>query len=181
DRSTTGWVRRRPVPLPAVSTASCSRSRAATSSSTPATSSSGRRSAPTRPVRARRGRCACDRRKGHAERDRAPMSFRTTLIVLNLVVFGGILAFIVYRVFSLRRNPEPRKPQNIETFFDDEVLEGPKLERVLFVSLISLVLIVVALVAYFLWEPFREADANAGFNQRSIGRGATLFANNQSP
>jgi mono/diheme cytochrome c family protein len=109
------------------------------------------------------------------------MSFRTTLIVLNLVVFGGILAFIVYRVFSLRRNPEPKQPQNLETFFDDEVLEGPKLERVLFVSLISLVLIVLALVAYFLWEPFREADANAGFNDRSVARGATLFANNQSP
>ena len=36
------------------------------------------------------------------------MSFRTTLIIINLAAVLGLLIFIAYRVVSLRRNPEPR-------------------------------------------------------------------------
>jgi mono/diheme cytochrome c family protein len=104
------------------------------------------------------------------------VSFRTTLILINLVAVAGLLFFIGYRVVSLRRNPEPRQPENLTPFFDDDVLEGPHLERVLGVALVALVVSVVALVGYFLWEPFRQADANEGFKQRSIADGALLFA-----
>jgi mono/diheme cytochrome c family protein len=109
------------------------------------------------------------------------VSFRTILIIINLVAIGGLLAFIAFRVVSLRRNPEPRAPENVRPFFDDEVLEGPHLERVLGVALVALVLSVVALVAYFIWEPFRSADASAGFEERSVERGALLFAGPDSP
>jgi mono/diheme cytochrome c family protein len=61
------------------------------------------------------------------------------------------------------------------------VLEGPHLERVLGVALVALVVSVVALVGYFLWEPFREADATEGFKERSIERGQLLFAGPNSP
>ena len=40
---------------------------------------------------------------------------------------------------------------------------------------------VVAFIAYFIWEPFRGADASEAFKDRSVERGAVLFANNQSP
>jgi mono/diheme cytochrome c family protein len=109
------------------------------------------------------------------------VSFRTTLIIINLVAVGGLLFFIAYRVVSLRRNPEPRQPENLTPFFDDDVLEGPHLERVLGVALVALVVSVVALVGYFLWEPFREADATEGFKERSIERGELLFAGPNSP
>ena len=109
------------------------------------------------------------------------MSFRTTLIIINLVAVAGLLVFIAYRVVSLKRNPEPREPENLTPFFDDDVLEGPHLERVLGVALVALVISVVALVAYFVWEPFREADATEGFKERSIERGAVLFAGPDSP
>jgi mono/diheme cytochrome c family protein len=56
------------------------------------------------------------------------------------------------------------------------VLEGPHLERVLGVALVALVISVVGLVAYFIWEPFRGADAAEGFEERSIERGAVLYA-----
>jgi mono/diheme cytochrome c family protein len=108
-------------------------------------------------------------------------SFRSVLIALNLVVLAGLIVFIFYRVFSLRRNPEPREPQNLEPFFEDDVLEGPHLERVLGVALVALVITVLGLVAYFVWEPFRGVDAKDAYLSRSIARGATLFANNQSP
>jgi mono/diheme cytochrome c family protein len=107
--------------------------------------------------------------------------FRTTLIVLNLAAVFGLLVFVAYRVLSLRRNPEKSEPENLTPFFDDDVLEGPHLERVLGVALVALVISVVGLVAYFIWEPFRAADATAGFKDRSIERGAQLFAGPASP
>jgi mono/diheme cytochrome c family protein len=109
------------------------------------------------------------------------MSFRTTLILINLVAVAGLLIFIGYRVVSLRRNPESAQPENLTPFFDDDVLEGPHLERVLGVALVALVVSVVALVGYFLWEPFREADATSGFKDRSVARGELLFAGPASP
>ncbi len=41
-------------------------------------------------------------------------------------------------------------------------------------------IVVIGLLAYFIWEPFREASAKTSFKERSIERGAVLFANNQS-
>jgi mono/diheme cytochrome c family protein len=108
------------------------------------------------------------------------MSFRTILILFNLALILGFAAFVVYRVVSLRRNPETKPPENLTPFFDDDVLEGAHLERALGVALIALVVVVLGLLAYFIWEPFREADAGEGFKDRSIERGAVLFANSQS-
>ena len=34
------------------------------------------------------------------------MSFRTTLIIINLAAVAALLGFIVYRVVSVRRNPD---------------------------------------------------------------------------
>jgi mono/diheme cytochrome c family protein len=109
------------------------------------------------------------------------MSFRTVLIIINLIAFSAVLVYIGYRVISLRRNPEPREPENFTPFFEDDVLEGAHLERVLGVALVALVVIVAGLLAYFIWEPFREVDAKEGFHDRSVERGAILFSNPQSP
>src|SRR3954463_16236104 len=109
------------------------------------------------------------------------MSFRTILILFNLALILGFAGFVIYRVVSLRRNPEPKQPDNLTPFFDDDVLEGAHLERVLGVALIALVIVVLGLLAYFIWEPFRETAAATSFKERSVERGATLFANDQSP
>jgi mono/diheme cytochrome c family protein len=108
------------------------------------------------------------------------MSFRTILIVFNLLLIAGFVGFVVYRVVSLRRNPEPKEPDNLTPFFEDDVLEGAHLERALGVALVALVIAVIGLLAYFIWEPFRAADADEGFKEQSIDRGAVLFANSQS-
>jgi mono/diheme cytochrome c family protein len=108
------------------------------------------------------------------------MSFRTILIIVNLLAIAGLVGFIIYRVVSLRRNPEAKTPDNLTPFFDDDVLEGAHLERVLGVSLIALVIVVLGLLGYFIWEPFREASAKTGFKDRSIERGSVLFANSLS-
>ncbi len=108
------------------------------------------------------------------------MSFRTILIIVNALAIAGLVGFIIYRVVSLRRNPETHEPENLTPFFDDDILEGAHLERVLGVSLIALVIVVLALLGYFIWEPFREASAKTGFKERSIERGAVLFSNAMS-
>ena len=107
------------------------------------------------------------------------MSSRTVLILLNVAAIAGFLGFIGFRVLRLKHNQEP-KPENLTPFFDDDVLEGAHLERVLGVALIALVIVVLGLLAYFIWEPFRETAAASGFHEQSVERGAVLFANAQS-
>lgn len=107
------------------------------------------------------------------------MSLRTSLLVLNGVAFVVIAGFIVWRVFSIKRNPE-RTPANQAEFLPDEDLEGRRLERVLGWSLIFVMIVAVSLPIYFLVEPERQVSAEEGFLERSQERGATLFANKQS-
>jgi mono/diheme cytochrome c family protein len=109
------------------------------------------------------------------------MSVRQALIILNGVAILVIATVIVWRVLSLRRNPEPTAPQNKTPFFADEDLEGRKLERVLGWSLLFTVVIAVALPVYFLVEPDRQVRADEDFEERSVERGAVLFANDESP
>lgn len=108
------------------------------------------------------------------------MNLRLTLIIVNLLAFGTIGVIILWRVVSLRRNPEPRPPQNLTPFLRDEELEGRKLERVLAISLLTTAVIALTLFVYYVFEPSREASAEKDFVKRSTDRGAILFANDQS-
>jgi mono/diheme cytochrome c family protein len=108
------------------------------------------------------------------------VSFESAIAVLNGVVVLALGGFIVWRVVSLRRNPEPRPPLNLAPGLPDEDLEGRKLERVLGWALLFTVVLAVALPVYFLVEPNREATATNEFLRESVHRGATLFANQQS-
>jgi mono/diheme cytochrome c family protein len=108
------------------------------------------------------------------------MSLRTSLIVLNAVAFAVIAGIILWRVFSVRRNPE-QTPQNKAEFLPDEELEGRRLERVLGWSLVFAIIVAISLPLYFLVEPERQVSAEDAFLERSIERGAVLFASSQSP
>src|SRR5206468_4199052 len=80
-------------------------------------------------------------------------------ILVNLAAFATIGIILLWRVVSLRRNPEPRPPQNLTPFLPDEELEGRKLERVLGIALLTTALIALTLFAYYVFEPSREANA----------------------
>lgn len=105
------------------------------------------------------------------------MSTRTVLIIMNFVAVAAIGGYLLWRVFSVKRNPTEATPENLDPFFGDEVLEGAHLERALGVALVALIIVIIGLLAYFIWEPFRETSANDGFKERSVERGAVLFAN----
>jgi mono/diheme cytochrome c family protein len=108
------------------------------------------------------------------------VSFETAIVLLNVVVVAAIGGLILFRVVSLRRNPEPRSPLNLAPGLPDDVLEGRKLERVLGWALLFTLVLAVSVPVYFLVEPTREADANTQFLKQSVARGARLFANQQS-
>ena len=108
------------------------------------------------------------------------MNLRLILILVNLVAFATIGGVILWRVFSLRRNPEPRPPQNLTPFLPDEELEGRKLERVLGIALLTTALIALTLFAYYVFEPNRSSSMEKQFHDSSVQRGAILFANDQS-
>ena len=62
-----------------------------------------------------------------------------------------------------------------------ERLDGRRLERVLGWSLIFVMIVAVSLPIYFLAEPNRQDVMAEDFTDDSLARGATLYANNQSP
>jgi hypothetical protein len=108
------------------------------------------------------------------------VSFRTALIIVNLVALAAVIGIVVWRVVNVRRNPERRSPQNLTPYLRDEDLEGRRLERALGWSLIFVLVIAIALPVYFILEPTREVAAKDAFHEASVARGARLFANKQS-
>ncbi len=88
-----------------------------------------------------------------------------------------------YRVVSLRREPGARtSPRTSRRSSTTTTSRAPHLERVLGVALLFALVIVGgrAARATSSGEPFREADATDGFEERSVERGAVLFANDQT-
>ena len=96
------------------------------------------------------------------------MSFHTVLILINAVAIVGVAGLRRVPRRAAAHNQEP-EPENLTPFFDDDVLEGAHLERVLGVALLALVVVVLGLLAYFIWEPFRETAAATGFHA-AVGR-----------
>ena len=98
-------------------------------------------------------------------------------IAFAVLLVLGWLGFIVAHV---RRDTEPRGAEmelapNRKPYYDDDALEGPRLERVLGMALILLIVIAIGLPLYWWHEPSREAGAVVYFNNAAIERGYILF------
>jgi mono/diheme cytochrome c family protein len=97
-------------------------------------------------------------------------------ILLAVLVVG----FIVYAVAS-RTEARPELGSEIELaanrkpYYDDDVLEGKRLERVQFVGLLFLIVSVIGLPLYWILEPGRQEGALAYSNQRATHWGEELF------
>jgi mono/diheme cytochrome c family protein len=130
-----------------------------------------------------------------------PLNFRSAFVILDVIAIAVILGVIIWRVFRSPKPsaeagtdvvladgttqalavPEEKQPPNLVPFYPDEEMEGRKLERVLGLALLVAALLAIALPIYYLRENTREAEAKVGFDERSIERGAALFANSQMP
>lgn len=92
-------------------------------------------------------------------------------IVLALVI---VLGWGLYLLANVRRakpevGAEVELAANRKPYFDDEALEGPRLERALTWGLIALTICGVGLPLYWLAEPGRQAGAVDDFEERLGG------------
>ncbi len=103
----------------------------------------------------------------------------TTIGVIGLVVV--VAGWIIYGLFNVAAGrksvgSEMELAPNRKPYYDDEQLEGPRLERVQLWGVVLLVIIVVALPLYWVFEPSRQAGAQEGWDNRFASWGSQLFA-----
>ena len=106
----------------------------------------------------------------------------------GLVVALVLLGLAGYSIYHLRRQlpgippgAEIELAPNRRPFFDDDIMEGPRLERAQWGALGCLVVIAIGLPLYWFNEPTRQAHATFGFDKRASYRGFLLFQPADSP
>src|SRR5687767_1776122 len=119
----------------------------------------------------------------------------TDLLVASAVERAGwfigaatIVAMAIYFVitFRMRDADEPLGSEielapNRKPYFDDEAMEGRRLDRALGWALVLLVISAIGPLVYWLNEPSRQAGAIAEFDSKAVGRGRSLFQPTDSP
>lgn len=91
-----------------------------------------------------------------------------------------VVGWAFFLLLSVKKNAETLGDEantapNRRPFFDDEGMEGPRLEMAQKGALALLLVIVFALPYYWLKEPTRQTGAVEGFDKRAAHRGFVLF------
>jgi mono/diheme cytochrome c family protein len=97
--------------------------------------------------------------------------------ILVVILVAG---WVIYALFNMRggrreAGAELELAANRKPYYDDDGLEGRRLELVQFVGVLLLVVIVVGLPLYWVFEPSRQAGAERGAEETLEGWGARLF------
>jgi mono/diheme cytochrome c family protein len=100
------------------------------------------------------------------------VSLRNILFLVNGI---AVVAFVVLAILGARgRKPAP--PPNLVEYYDDETMEGPKLEKYLGAAVIFSAILAASLPAYWLLEPTRQTKMDKDFLADSVERGHLRFA-----
>ena len=105
---------------------------------------------------------------------------RHFIALFNIVVILGIAGYLLWATFS-KRKVDDKPPANRVAFFEDDTLEGPRLERVLGWALIFVTAFAIVFLVYLLREPVRQEHSESYFDNASVERGEELFSNSQMP
>ena len=105
----------------------------------------------------------------------------TSTSIAAVILLFSVLGWVVYGLFNIRSGrkeigAEIELAANRKPYYDDETLEGPRLERVQLLGLLFLSIITIALPLYWILEPNRQAEAKFGFEKRFASWGSQLFA-----
>ncbi len=100
------------------------------------------------------------------------MKLRNILFLVNGI---ALIVFLVMAIVGSRRR-RPAPPANLTPYYDDETMEGPKLERFLGAAVIFSAILAAALPAYWLLEPGRQKKMDKDFLAESVKRGMFRFA-----
>lgn len=107
------------------------------------------------------------------------IALATTAIawIIGLVLAIGWLVYAMFNARSARRElgSEIELAPNRRPYYNDEELEGRRLELVQFVGVLLLIVIVIGLPLYWVFEPSRQAGARDAAADFLIGRGERLF------
>lgn len=98
-----------------------------------------------------------------------------------LIFWLLVIGYAIYAIANIRSGrrevgSEIELAANRKPYYDDETLEGPKLERTQLLAVIFLAVIALSLPIYWLFEPQRQANAIDGWDERFAAQGANLFA-----
>jgi cytochrome c553 len=102
---------------------------------------------------------------------------RHWIVLINIIVMVSIAGYLLWSVYSRRSKAAEKVPANVTPFLGDDELEGRRLERVLGWALMFVTLFAVAMLVYLVREPHRQDESIRYFDEGSVERGATLFAN----
>ncbi len=97
--------------------------------------------------------------------------------VLFVLVLIGWITYFLLNQFSAKRElgSEIEMAPNRKPYYDDETLEGPRLERMQILAVLLLITLVVGLPLYWAFEPGRQAGAVERKHEEFVGWGADLF------
>ena len=108
------------------------------------------------------------------------IALATTAIawIIALII---VIGWIVYALFNARGarpelGSEIELAPNRKVYFDDEEMEGRRLELVQFIGVLLLAVIVIGLPLYWAFEPRRQAGATDGAENRLEHWGSRIFA-----
>ena len=102
---------------------------------------------------------------------------QTIGLIILLVLIAGLVAYLILEnkvstssnVDSFLGAANRKNPPN------DDVFEGPRLDRFLSWALVSMSVVALGLPIYWLGEPGRQTGAVRGFDKRSVKRGEESF------
>ena len=103
----------------------------------------------------------------------------TTIAIIGLVIITlGWAIYGLFNVFAGRKEvgSELALAANRRAYFDDEELEGPRLQRYQVLAVAMLVVIAIGLPLYWVFEPARQEGARDKWDSQFISWGAGLFA-----
>ena len=97
-------------------------------------------------------------------------------ILFAIIVVGWIVYYFLNNSSSRKEvGSEIELAPNRKPYYSDEVLEGKRLERVQLYGVLLLIVIVIGLPLYWVFEPDRQAGATEGIQKRLAGWGEGLF------
>lgn len=107
------------------------------------------------------------------------LAVSTTAIAWLIAVIVG-LGWAIYAFLNLRSarsevGSEIELAANRKPYYDDETLEGPRLERMQVLGVLMLAIIVIGLPLYWIFEPSRQAGATEYRDKQFVKWGAYLF------
>lgn len=100
------------------------------------------------------------------------MNLEAPYIIFNA---AAIAALCIAAALVLRRRQVRKAPPNLSRYYDDDTMEGPRLERVLGWALIFSAVVAASLPVYWLFEPHRQESMAEALHDDSIERGEELF------